>query len=966
VQIQSKLKKLFSKPSKHHWVQIVGVLVLVVFSFSVVAQPVLAGDPAEYEWLGPVGAEGPTIESQFAQGEGAESTLDWFERKVSMLLGWLGYTVARIAGWFSTYLLALLDNFILYDEFTEEEGVKVGWDTVRDISNMFFVLVLLVIAIATILRVENYSYKRMLPKLAIMAVLVNFSLVITGMIVGISFTLTKHFFSSIQDFAASEGGTNQLVDMIGLREFWSFAKENQDGIQDADALQQFILTMAIIGIAFVVVAVVLLVMIVIFAFRIVMLWILLILSPLAFLLAATPKGEGYAKQYWDMFIKWVTIGPILVFFLWLALYIMTPGGEGGFSAKLIDDDVQVQNASLSQGLEDYNFAKFIMAIGLLVGGMSMATTVGGFAGNFAGGAMSKLKSTGGAMLRAPYRGAKAAAGVPLGITSQAVQRGLARNKVTKWAIPRVWKEARELKKTRLDRAYTEAGGKMADTMNKSRLFNFGMKGYESREGSIAQGRLVGERKQKQQAAGRMSTEELLVDLKKSMAISNPDQREIEVEAILSLMEVGNKDLNEIFKDVELGEKYGHEYNKENLQQFLTDVFKGDDQRAMKVASRIGNDAYASGDYNAYGLALQNPVSEKWQWTPDVQHGKLSALYMNKPEPRAMMRLLRAQTFFSERLKREKPEEGGRVKGTDLEGNEVRYDSNKKEWKKIDKRGEFTGGAIAPELISVSSELGRELNGTAKAYLTDYLSGIAVNQVNNMRPETARFWAKPDDDEFTRTQAMRDFAKEEHKAGRIDDDRKDIIDSYANNIDARYAGKSVGDVRAATSTSEVVTREEITEQTRTLDDLEQANKKASDDLEDNKGNVDNYDAERQRLNNEANEITNERHILNTMSEMADEVESSEQQGKTVNVAELIQPLNSMEDALKNMLTELKSKPAKNQDKDLIKEIQKTLGNVQAGQAAGGMDTKDAKGLNDNMFLIVKAIRDQNQSKKPKST
>jgi hypothetical protein len=49
-----------------------------------------------------------------------------------------------------------------------------GWVITRDIANMFFIVILLVIAFATILQIEQYNYKKWLPKLILMAILINF------------------------------------------------------------------------------------------------------------------------------------------------------------------------------------------------------------------------------------------------------------------------------------------------------------------------------------------------------------------------------------------------------------------------------------------------------------------------------------------------------------------------------------------------------------------------------------------------------------------------------------------------------------------------------------------------------------------------------------------------------------------------------------------------------------------------
>jgi hypothetical protein len=73
-----------------------------------------------------------------------------------------------------------------YQNFIGSEAVIQGWVIVRDLSNMFFVVILLVIAFATILHIENYNYKKWLPKLILMAVLINFSKTICGLLIDVA------------------------------------------------------------------------------------------------------------------------------------------------------------------------------------------------------------------------------------------------------------------------------------------------------------------------------------------------------------------------------------------------------------------------------------------------------------------------------------------------------------------------------------------------------------------------------------------------------------------------------------------------------------------------------------------------------------------------------------------------------------------------------------------------------------
>ena len=64
-------------------------------------------------------------------------------------------------------------------------SVKLGWTMTRNFANLGFVLAMIFIAYATMLRLQNYDIK-MLGRLVVIALLINFSLAISGVILDFS------------------------------------------------------------------------------------------------------------------------------------------------------------------------------------------------------------------------------------------------------------------------------------------------------------------------------------------------------------------------------------------------------------------------------------------------------------------------------------------------------------------------------------------------------------------------------------------------------------------------------------------------------------------------------------------------------------------------------------------------------------------------------------------------------------
>ena len=118
----------------------------------------------------------------------------------------IGAVIGTVINWLGKLLVGIFQVttwIFQYNEFIKSPAVKQGWAVVRDLCNMFFVVVLLIIAFATILRVEAYHYKKLLPRLVIMAVLINFSKTICGLFIDFRQVVMLTF---VNGFANALGG----------------------------------------------------------------------------------------------------------------------------------------------------------------------------------------------------------------------------------------------------------------------------------------------------------------------------------------------------------------------------------------------------------------------------------------------------------------------------------------------------------------------------------------------------------------------------------------------------------------------------------------------------------------------------------------------------------------------------------------------------------------------------------------
>lgn len=291
------------------------------------------------------------------------------------ILGGIIYAIHTVFSWL-LWLAAQLFDWVLtkpeFQQFTKAPIVQTGWALTRDLANMFFALILLIISFATILRIESYGVKQILPKLLIAALLINFSLVIAGVIIDFSQVLTKYF---VDEMKGSSGSISATM-MNGLDitatfkpgKMPTFAASMKGLLNLIISLWGGIILILVAAFTFFAGAILLIV-------RFIALWFLLILAPLAWLFYILPATRSYWNMWWSSFFKYVFFAPAFTFFLYLSIKITSSGiitKQAGFS------DQQMANLSnQSFGAASIPLIiNFIILIGFTVGALIVAQKMG--------------------------------------------------------------------------------------------------------------------------------------------------------------------------------------------------------------------------------------------------------------------------------------------------------------------------------------------------------------------------------------------------------------------------------------------------------------------------------------------------------------------------------------------------------------------------------------------------------------
>jgi len=214
--------------------------------------------------------------------------------------------------------------------------ITVAWTFVRDICNASFIFILLYIAIMTVLNQTNKaSYKTILPKVILVALVINFSLFFGRAIIDIGNVSARVLYNSNLVSLKNSDGTpgsisGALIDSFDPQKLIQQGSDNYNkvsGVENSgvDTTGFIVITLMSIVMLFLF-AKILLELTFVFIGRIVGLWMQLILAPIAFIASAVPflkipaiAGGGGAWSWFETTFKQSIQAAVFAFFLYLTL-----------------------------------------------------------------------------------------------------------------------------------------------------------------------------------------------------------------------------------------------------------------------------------------------------------------------------------------------------------------------------------------------------------------------------------------------------------------------------------------------------------------------------------------------------------------------------------------------------------------------------------------------------------------------
>lgn len=286
-----------------------------------------------------------------------------------------------------------------------------GWKAVRDIANMAFILILIYIAVNVMLQAETAKTMQTLAGVIFIALIINFSFFLTRVVIDTGNIAAVQVYNAIPNVVTDGAGsstkpgvkdlTASIMNAVGVHKLLGTAafdkfQDNTSGVTEFITLLIIYLMMGamyfILAAAFVSVGIK-------FVFRIAILWLTIIASPLALIARVTPGLKSRYGAWQDMLISHAFYPLVFLFIFW----IIVKFADGLNISQALVNYITNSQIPDAKGSGIYQLAGLIGDISIRLGfivimlflGMRAADRIGVFGASAANWATSKVPGFGG-------------------------------------------------------------------------------------------------------------------------------------------------------------------------------------------------------------------------------------------------------------------------------------------------------------------------------------------------------------------------------------------------------------------------------------------------------------------------------------------------------------------------------------------------------------------------------------------
>lgn len=229
-------------------------------------------------------------------------------------LGWILCPVVNFLGKATDGLYGIINNFLHIESHLFDNGNATQvWGMFRNVANILLVAAFLLIIYSqmTGVGISNYGVKRLLPKIIMVAILINASLFISRLLIDISNLLGGSLYGFLNNMQGGSGEINATQTVASV--LAGGAATAAVGYVAAPVVSSLFGAAAIWIVGFIVLGAVLglIVSFLILMVRNAVVIILAVIAPVAFVMLLLPNTEKYFQKWWKIFFSLLLVYPMI-------------------------------------------------------------------------------------------------------------------------------------------------------------------------------------------------------------------------------------------------------------------------------------------------------------------------------------------------------------------------------------------------------------------------------------------------------------------------------------------------------------------------------------------------------------------------------------------------------------------------------------------------------------------------------
>ncbi len=277
-----------------------------------------------------------------------------------VIIQWLFARILWIANEIFSYLVRLSIND--FHTWVDQPAVTLAWTILRDLCNIFLIFILLYAAVGIMLDLPG-DHKKIVTNLIIVALLINFSMVVPKVVIDASNILSLQFYRNLAEgetptFLGSPDITSKLLRGLGAN-YDSPLESNQNLQKPQDDNLLLMLVKPFVHIIiFIVLSFLLIAAAILFLIRTLVMLFLIILSPLAFLSFATAKKKIF-NDWSKKLLEQAVFAPLYLFLLYVSITFFVGASQlltkaNATTGVLESVTIELVTAAIAVGLMAYS------------------------------------------------------------------------------------------------------------------------------------------------------------------------------------------------------------------------------------------------------------------------------------------------------------------------------------------------------------------------------------------------------------------------------------------------------------------------------------------------------------------------------------------------------------------------------------------------------------------------------------